>query len=612
MEAERDKKQAWQSTSASAETAKAAIMRAEAAVKEASDLRLLRTNAGGQHIKRTDAKLGFDVEVAQSDKKHGQSLKDVVLAAAGADGGYGGLEKTGRSWGPTEASLLQSAPPAEQYGNRCRTRYLGPYTESSADRSVAPPIEAIPRVQSKLGRSSTSDSGEEFSIKSDGAPRVLPPQATITATECRTPHTIPRTLFFDEGGSDNTWCKEDEGMPSPLKETKEPATNRSPGSGRQMRAAVETPPPAARATGREQCYDRHDSEGVKGALTGANLAWTDAPSSFGRGASTGVAGSRSSGGGDAGGEELTRNAHTVGREAGDGCRLDEEAHCRNKECRGHAKVSSTGVDGRAIDEVGPRAEGDGTSAAGESSPMSRGWKLQKASPHCPAAGHRRGRDMMSSRRSSLSGAGVGVSAGVAGEENETSPFRAEGEIEDRKVFLNVGGAIDTHHGAGDGRFGGQQRTGDGAQEYGKPPSADIPVFSAADNRTSADRTRRATSGGMGAPEPEQRRKSTEGVQPATASVRSKQRAKSLSLLGNIDPPCDSGTTEEISRRERRAPAPFATDAAEDELRPVREVARQLMLLQMETSQVGFGELVLSLQCVGVHPYEYQGCIRRED
>lgn len=603
VEAERDRKQAWQATSASAETAKAAVIRAEAADKEASDLRFLRGDAGGQQTKRTDESIGSASEVGPSNKKHPRSLTDVVMAAEGADCGSGGPETTTHGWGPTEASLLQSLPLAEGSGDRRRAIHLCPKRGGSADRTaVAPPDDA---GQNNLGRSSTWDSGEgRVSIKSSATPSVLSPQAAVTAPDCRTPRAAPRTVFFDEGGNDGKpWRTEDSVVPSPsLKEIQEPTRNNilTPRSGRRMRAA-EKPPPAARATGREQCSDgdrqRHDSEGVKAALTGANPAWAaDAPSSFGGDPSIAVSGRRSSGGDTAGGEEYIPNDLSTSHEAGKDCRQGEKAQYQNMEWIYHSRNLSTGVDGRVIDEVESPADGAGTPAADESSPISGDWKLQIESRDYPAAGQRRGRDMMSSRRSSLSGAGVGVSARAAGEADETSSFGGTGRNnEDGRVTLNVDGATDAQHGAGGGPYG--------AQKHGKPPPTAVPsVLSATASRPLADYRRHTvvSSGMMSAPEPsEQRRKSTGGVQSPSSSGKSRQLAAEplTTLLGSVGSPRDSVTEEKSRRDQKRAPAPFATDAAEDELRPVREVERRLMLLQMETSQVGVESLCVLFSCL---------------
>eukprot|EP00903_Cladosiphon_okamuranus_P008699 g8335.t1 len=448
-EAERTKKQAWQATSASAGTAKAATTWTGAAVKEASDPGLLRGDSGGPPIERSDENCGFSLEAERSDQKCSQSLTDVLMAAAVDGGGYGEPEKTRRSTGPARVSSLQTFPVAEQYGDRRGTIYHRPETESSADRAaVPPPNEAVPRGQKLFGRSSAFNSGDGFSSKSNGTPRVPPPQAAVVTTNCGTPRTTPHTDFFDNVGSDRNAChEEDEGVLSPPpRETQEPTTNKTfltPVSGGRMRV-VETPPPVVRATVRAQGYDgdrqRHDSEGVKGALTGSNPAWTDTPSSCGDASSTALVGSRSSGGGGgaAGSEEFARRVHTSGREAGGGDGRIEEA-------RDQAHKFSTWVSGRIIDEVGLEAEGYGTSAADETPPVSRGWKLFQGSPPCPAAGHRRGRDMMSSRRSSLSGAGVGVSAEVTDErapapfatdaaEDELRPIR---EVERRLMLLQM-------------------------------------------------------------------------------------------------------------------------------------------------------------------------------
>ena len=591
-EAERDKKQAWQATGISAETAKMTITRAEAAATEASDLRFLRGDATEHHIKRLDESRSLALEAGHSDNRHGQSLTD-VMAATRADGVYGGLEKARRSSTPAEARLRQRTPLAGQYGNQHRPMYHSPEMGSSADRTVVPPPGAVYRSQNKLGRSSASDSGEGFSVKSDGAPEVLPPRAAATTSDSRTPRTTPRTVSFDEGTSDHkAWSNDDKGLLSPSRGTQEPTTNRSlptPGSGRRMRV-VETPPPAARATGREQCYDgdrqRHDSEGVKGALTGANPAWTDAPSSLGGGSPTAVAGSRSSGGVAAGVDEPMRTTQTRGHEAkGGGRLLDEEAH---EESRYHADTFSAWVDARDMGKVGLRAEDGGPSSVDETSPVPRGWTFHRISPECPAAGHRRGRDRMSSRRSSLCGAGVGVSAGVEGEAGEANPIGTGGNSDRRRESLmDVGGGVGVHQSPRDDYLGEQRQAWQGAQGYAKPPPTASTAVSAADNGTLADHRRFSASYGVSTPEPQQRRKSTGGVPYATPSaVKSAQCNETLaSLLGNVDP-AGGSVTEERSRRDRRPSAPFATDAAEDELRPVREVEKRLMLLQMEMSQVG--------------------------
>lgn len=604
VEAEREQKRAWQTTNDSAETAQAAMVRAEVAAQEASDLRNLRNGASRQNSNRSNNAMGFALQ-EQSNRKCGQSLLDVVAAssasaatAADGGGGGGGPEATSRSWGPTESDRFSSVPLTGKNYRSSRTMSLSPERGRSVNHTVVlHPNEIVARAQNELGQIPTTGLREGISDQSKGASRAVPSQATVVATD----YSSPNDVFVGEGGKESDpWWKDSGGL-SPSKETQEAPTIAnltSSGPGRRVRAA-ETPAPAVRATGREHCHDgdrqRHDSEGVKGALTGATPAWTDAPSPLGGRSPTTVAGGCGDGGvGSASSIGFLRRDHVAAGRPRKDYQLHEEIHIGDKKCQDPGKVCSGYDGGTTVGEVelwGEERARNGVRgddpAVDESSAMSRGGKLPEAPPQgYPAAGHTRGRDLMSSRRCSLSGAGVGVTA-TTGEANETSRIDPTGsKPQMSRVHPTDDGDSSDAHDVNRDAFDGRQRTGGSAEEYDGPPSTAAPVYlDAVSNRSSTDRSRLSVSDGRRSSEPGLSRSTEEGS-VARSSVAPTQRTVSFaSMLGNRSSP-GSSDKDAKARRERGTSAPFATDAAEDELRPVREVERRLMLLQMETSQVG--------------------------
>lgn len=590
-EAERDKKRAWQTTNASAETAKAAMMRAEAAVKEAADLRNLRHDAGGQDAANESAK---NIELSTQEKWtrlgtgreqsafENQSLTAVVAAGAtAANGGAAGPNATRCSWVPTEPSLVESMP-LRQLGGECQARYLSAKRGSSFDRTEAQPAEKDYRGRNKLGQCPASRMDKGCSKE---ARRVGSPQSTAMAIDCGT----PRAVSFDGRGGDSEPSWTDRGMMSPsTKEIQEVLSDPSlptPGSRRRVEGMS---PATARATRREQCHDgdrqRHDSEGVRGALTGASPAWTDAPSNFRDGSSAAVVGGCGSASG-------IRSVQRAGADAGAAAvgqvgnmyGLSEEAFRGREGCRDHTQITSRNI-GSAAGEVAPRVEGNVPFSADALSPTPRGWERQGAALRtCPAAGHRKGRDLMSARRSSLSGAGVGIAGVETGEADEIAPASPCSTSEARRPCSSSGNAEETRD--GDDAFDGRRINGDDAHACGGAQSASELAPVAANNQSPTGQSGRLASDLREALEHDGVR-SPGRTPPTRTSPASTQLTVSLASLLEGHEPAGASAKEAKSPPKRTTSAPFATDAVEDELRPIREVERRLMLLQMETSQVG--------------------------
>lgn len=580
MEAERAKKRAWQTTNDSAETAKAAMVRAEVAAKEASNLRSLRNGASRHNANRSEqGVVSSALQERSNTTKRGQSLLDVLAGAsvvasapstpADSGGGGGASESTSRSWGPTESDRFSGLPLTGQYDSRRRTASLSPDRGRSVGHNlVLHPNELAARAPNELGQLPTAGFREGFRDQSRGAPRrVVPPQATIVAIQ-EAPTTTNPTVS---------------------------------GPGRRIRAA-DTPPSAVRAPGREHCHDgdrqRHDSEGVKGALTGATPAWTDAPSQLG-GRSPTVSGGRGGGGGGGNGASpssvgVLRREYCAAGGPTKNYQLHDKGHIGDEKSRDPGKVYSGYSRGGLAHEAelpGEECTRDGAAGddptADELSVVSRGLQPLEAPPQgYLAAGHRRGRDLMSSRRSSLSGAGVGVTE-ATGEANESSRIDPAGsKPKPSHAHPTDNDPMDARGANGDD-FDGQQRTRVSTEEFsGAPPSTSSPDhLAAASSQSLTDRSRLSLSSERRSSEPDLKRSIEEGTAARSAAAPTQRTVSFASMLGSRNTP---GTPDKDPKghRERLALAPFATDAAEDELRPVREVERRLMLLQMETSQVG--------------------------
>lgn len=185
-----------------------------------------------------------------------------------------------------------------------------------------------------------------------------------------------------------------------------------------------------------------------------------------------------------------------------------------------------------------------------------------SSPTPVAAGQRRGRDFMSSRRSSLCGAGVGVKSEngqvLAPLPNDNShPHKSLTPVEGQHISLEQG----------PGTPGTAKDATSPAQEP-KPTSHDAYA-----SRGGFSRSCREQESG--------RRSTLDGNSEWTKSSLSVTRSN-----GNATSSAAPATCEKQARRERSSSAPFATGAVEDELRPQLEMERRLTILQMEISQVG--------------------------
>ncbi|CBJ26046.1 conserved unknown protein [Ectocarpus siliculosus] len=551
-EAERDKKRAWQATNASAETVKAAMMRAEAAAKEASDLRILQNSVRWQDA-NSGEKVSFE---GRAVNKPGQSLTD-ALAAAAADGG--GPEAMRRSWGAVESDLLHNVPAAGRDVIRHRTSSLSTAVGRSVDHTAA--VDIVNHANNNLRRTSTAG------IENTTATGVnhIPPRDVATAVGHPASHGVSLGNILIEREEENDAWRTDIAVSSPSKEPREKT-----GSGRRVHAVIETNASPTRPTGRELCLigDRqhHDSAGVKGALTGANPAWTDTPPLSQGGSPEAIGG--------CGDRENLGNGRRLFERSGDGavnstpitygeeCRTGEECRDRGKVCSGHGE--------RTIDEVGLRDKARaGEDVINDASTADFSFMVPRP---CPAAGCRRGRDSMSSRRSSLSGAGAGVME-VTGEASGLEPDRA---TDVRQVLPTI---FDNEVGSPES-FDESQATRKGLMGHKASQSTAASVKSdAVESRSPTDHSRFGMSAFATRASGPWRRQSCAAVPNERFSSVTQGR-----LLGTSDSPGVSDK-EAITRRERRASAPFATDAAEDELRPAREVERKLTLLQMEISQL---------------------------
>lgn len=551
-EAERDKKRAWQATNASAETVKVVMMRAEAAAKEACDLRILQNSVRWQDA-NSGEKVSFE---GRAVNKPGQSLTD-ALAAAAADGG--GPEAMRRSWGAVESDLLHNVPAAGRDVIRHRTSSLGSAVGRSVDHTAV--VDIVNHANNKLRRISTA--GIE---NTTAGVNHIPPRDVATVVGHPASHGVSLGDTLVEREEENDAWRTDIAVSSSSKEPRE-----TRGSGRWVHAVIGPNASPTRPTGRELCIvgDRqhHDSAGVKGALTGANPAWTDTPplSQGGSPEAIGGCGDRENLGygrylfENSGDGAVTSTPITYGEE----CRTGEECRDRGKVCSGHGE--------RTIDEVGLRDKARASEdVINDASTADFSFMMPRP---CPAAGCRRGRDSMSSRRSSLSGAGAGVME-VTGEACDLEPDRA---TDVRQVLPTIS---DNEVGSPES-FDESQATRKGLMEHNASQSTAASVKSdAVESRSPTDHSRLGMSAFTTRASGPWRRQSCAAVP--------NERFSSVTqggLRGTSDSPGVSDK-EAIARRERRASAPFATDAAEDEFRPAREVERKLTLLQMEISQVG--------------------------
>lgn len=450
-EAEKERKRAWQTTNASAETVKVAIRRAEAAAMEADNLRN---------------------EVRQRENGN-LSLEGQRQRSLATDGGWGAKRL---SWEP-ELDRPRSSPMER---DRSRGRSLSPNRGRSVGRTKRHPIED----SATLGRQNLDFHGDIVNCSSTTSPPTgdsLARRSVVDVTNGNKPQKAGSGLSSDSDGIRGQ-------LIAPRQESA------------WMNDVDDVPPVAARTKGREQCdigdRQRYDSEGVKGALTAARPEWADNASAaippkvrIGCDYGGNVSNIESSG--------CQMQLEYAGIDQGQ----DEGAQCRDI----HSARRST--EEPLLTEL-----------------AALGWTPSRQS--FPAAGHRKGRDALSSRRSSLTGAGVGVhsesdngEAGQVPRTETTAPTSTEG-----------------------GTDGGMLASTHGKKEFDR------------------------------------------GNTVGSASWRAPTRPPScLADMIGKSPPNANAQPEKIRRE--RGPVPFATEAAEDELRPVREVEKKLMLLQMEASQV---------------------------
>lgn len=418
------------------------------------------------------------IEVRRREHEHanstveGQRQSPLARLGGAADGGW--VDKQ-LSWEP-ELDRPTSSPVERE---QSRGHSLSPNRDRQVGRTKCSPVEDT----ATLGRQKL-DFRDDF-VKC--SPTTSPPAGNSLAR---------RSAIDTRNG--NKLRRAGRGLSSDSEGTRDQLTPPRQESV-WMHDVDHTPPVAARTKGREQCdvgdRQRYDSEGVKGALTAARPEWADnAPAGSSLKAKSEV--------------DVSGNISKV-----------ESSGCQTQvECAGIDRGHGEDAQWRDI-QCGSRDK--------DESPLAElaalGWTPSRQS--FPAAGHRRGRNAMSSRRSSLSGAGVGVhnesdngearKAQIVAETIETAS--EEGGI-DREMLASAHGTADVDH--------------------------------------------RNTLG--------------------SSSWRSPMRPTS-SLADMIGESQLDAQPDRI--RHKRGPVPFATEAAEDELRPVREVENKLMLLQMEASQV---------------------------
>ncbi|CAN0254564.1 unnamed protein product, partial [Scytosiphon promiscuus] len=547
-EAEREKKRAWQTTNASAQTAKVAMMRAEEAAKEAFDLR---------------------------NSRRDHNRQDAINSVDAAE----------RGRLPAEAGHVHPM----KDGGRGRARSMSPDRGRSMDHtsSLTETHPLVFGVDSKVGRIPSGGLHEARNGKGRGASSTHPPIVAV-ATD------TDGAILVNKGKlMSDTWRKIEE--PPFCTEERDAALARMttpPGTGRRMCTVFETPPPVVRSAGRDGDKQRHDSDGVRSALTGASPAWTDTPSPAGglspkamtvwddrrHGARRGHP-HRDGASDDADGVVVPRNSRGSedGQNGGKACQDNGRAHDMLAghvldEARLRREERSGGVvEALLVDP--PSLEADTSSAA------LRRWDPEVLSPRAcqaAAAGQRRGRDSMSSRRSSLSGAGVGVAA-VTNVDKITSRIGRGNQPEDcRRPSTDDVDTSKHAHDDGDSRV--QEMEGDQATKSCESSTDGASVYSAVANPAGEAGGRMPSESARTKEFGTRRRHSAAPGSPARSSTLSL-----ASLLGRNDPPRAS-KNDGKARRESRRSAPFATDEAEHELRPVREVERRLMLLQMEMSQ----------------------------
>lgn len=510
-EAGTERKRAWEN--ASAETAKAAARRAGAAAREADSLR------GQVQLKdRTAAtvndryRLVADLEPTEDEEA---------------------WDKRRLSWGPQSGTSTSGALVER---NRDQRRSCSPKLRSMSIGEDA---------RGALGPDPGAFSKEWNSHKALAYAARPPPPPLKADTTPLQDTTLGR-------GNEGSPQREVRRSPSDLVNARESRSSLRPEQRMGKHAGNETP--LTRTSGREQCRngerERHDSEGMRAALTAARPEWAETLVNTPLDVTTGA---------------YDHARHIAPSSWVKQERAEDDGRDRGQSQRdrgGGSRESGFGAHGQTLRE---QWHGRNNEWKGEQGPLERtppvldvpGGTLSPR--NFPAAGQRRGRDEMSSRRSSLSGAGVGVHSETSARRSE--PKRGEG-------WQGLSPPIATIR-SGDGSpFSYKQDAFAGrdvplsAVPLGATGDIDMTNSTPANVHMNKEATASSTPGSL-------------GPLPTTLS------------LADIFCSNEKGAPvieEQPSRRERTS-IPFATEAVEAELRPVRELERQLMALQMEASQV---------------------------
>lgn len=514
-DAETDRKRAWQTTNASAEAAAVAARKAAQMEREAERLRRevwLNNNNGGseqsndrRHSTAPSVGLRSISESDPASTSRRLSVGDTPRMGGRVNGGIMERDRNrGVSFSPDQSDREIAHDQSDILGRRMLHQDHDPHL---VDRTVRPPEPPSPPPLPAPTQRPPLVEGV--------SPLRDAPVNTLVGTDARQ---TGRRSSADSNGvrsaltAQSPECEDFSPTPQRDEAPVTPMTRRTPG-------------------GREQCEsgdrERHDSNGVRGALTAAIPEWAGTAS-----------------------EDRYRqegrspaNRRRRRRSDGDGYRsdsfryrggIDYEWGDDRGASGGGAKqeVELASADGRPQSGIGWNTDRNSTRNGCDTTEEGE-YRLNHQLHRSPAAGQRRGRDEMSSRRSSLSGAGVGV----------------QGQM----------------------TYGEDPRTSESARsrEQRVPNSNDDDPPWGARNRATTNE-----SDGM--------------KQDAGISMSSPPTARSLAdVIEGREPvvvaaPCSD---REEHRWRKRASVPFATDEVDEALQPQRELERKLMLLQMEMSQV---------------------------
>lgn len=505
-DAEADRKRAWQTTNASAEAATVAVRRVEVVEREAESLRreVQRRDSSAENAyvasdrrhSTPSVRLGSISESNPSLKNRRSSMGTPMLSQRASGGMMEPNHRRGHSFSPEQVARIATDRDVGGASSIQGRTVLAQDPDSkfihNAARSLTPPPPLPPPPPPPPGADNTPSDRTALDFLNEADTRQTGRRSSADSNGVRSALIAP----YPEWGE----------FPRTKHET--PLTSVVRGTG-----------------GREQCEsgdrERHDSNGVRAALTAATPEW-----------GMNIGGGRSQKGHSAANRRRRSEGDRYRPEnldqGGLGERGDREGNGGTQELR----LDSTGRSrsGMGRNDRGREWNGNGSTTGG--SPRDQGF---------PAAGQQRGRDEMSSRRCSLSGAGAGIQDHTMYEET-----RRNSDLSARVAAwqpLPTPSRRQQASGSGDG-----------------PPSGG-PLI--------ATKEKDGTDRGVGL---------SVGSLPSTLSL--------ADMIGPREPVVGDpeGERGELCRRER-ALAPFATDAVEEELRPQRELEHQLMVLQMEASQV---------------------------